>query len=225
MTSAEAKQVVSMLQSAWPRNPMPDSTIAVYAMALSDLDFALAKGAVVKLIQTAKWLPTVSEIRDAAVRSRVSLPSPEEAWGLVHRAISKHGSYRTPTFDCDEIDGAVQDIGWRAICLSENIASERARFIDAFKGRAARRYELEATGKYIAPQKALPPAWRSEGERPVGDTRVLVQTGYATDERRRLGAGEVVLELQAEPEERSVIGDALKLLIDNIGVDADKVLQ
>jgi hypothetical protein len=203
---SEAARIVAMLQGAWTQRQLPESTAEVYALTLADLDYELAKAAVVKLIQTSKWLPTVAEIRDTAVRSRVSLPSPEEAWGVVHRAISKHGSYRTPTFDCEEIDGAVGDIGWRAICLTENIASERARFIDAFKARSSRRIQAEATGKYVPREKLLPPA---EHEREIGDTRVLVETGYPT--------GNLVKQLKA-PESRGVLADVLKQLTGRIEV-------
>jgi hypothetical protein len=193
---SEAARVTAMIQGAWSRPPLPESTVEVYEMALVDLDYELVKDAVMRLVQTSKWLPTIAEIREHAVKGRVALPSPEEAHGIVRRAVGQHGSYRTPTFDCDEIDGAVQDVGWRALCMAqEGDAANRSRFCSAYKARVDRRLELEATGRYRPQQKALPPAWRDESERPPGDTRVLVQTGYATDEtRKRLGPGEVAEE-------------------------------
>jgi hypothetical protein len=202
MTRDEVKQLVAMMAATWTRPPVLAETVQAYCFALADLDHAAAKAAVLHLMQTARFFPTIAEIRDAAVRSRVSLPSPEAAWGIVHRAISKHGSYRLPIFDCEEIDGAVADIGWKAICLSENIASERARFIDAFKSRAAKRIQLEATGKYKATPKAIP-EWAGEHDRPIGDNRALVETGYptATLEPRALRSGEPVQQL--EPERKS----------------------
>jgi hypothetical protein len=179
MTKPEVQQLVAMMAATWTRPPVLAETVQAYCFALADLDHAAAKAAVLHLMQTSKFFPTIAEIRDAAVRSRVSLPSPEEAWGVVHRAISKHGSYRLPVFDCEEIDGAVGDIGWKTICLSENIASERARFIDAFRARSAKRIQAEATGKYKPTVKAIP-EWTGEHDRPIGDNRVLVETGYPT---------------------------------------------
>jgi hypothetical protein len=176
VTRKEATQVVAMLQGAFPQRQLPDSTVEVYAMALADLDFELAKAAVMRLVQTSRFLPTVAEIREAAVRDRVSLPTPEEAWGIVRRAIGKHGSYRVPVFDCDEVHDAVRDIGWQEICLSETPASTRARFIDAFKSRVARRMDQEARGSYVRGARELPALPENFGD----DTRCLVETGYAS---------------------------------------------
>jgi hypothetical protein len=176
VTRKEATQIVAMLQGAFPQRQLPDSTIEVYAMALADLDFELARAAVMRLVQTSRFLPTIAEIREAAVRDRVSLPTPEEAWGIVRRAIGQHGSYRVPVFDCDEIHDAVRDIGWKEICLSEQPASTRARFIDAYKSRVERRMNAEARGAYARGKRELPALPDSYGE----GTRCVVETGYAT---------------------------------------------
>lgn len=181
MTKAEAYRVVAMIQGAWPRPPLPDGTGEVYAMSLADLDFERTKAAVTRLVQTSRFLPTVAEIREAAAKDRVSLPAPEEAWGVVRRAIGKHGSYRVPVFDCDEIQAATDAIGWKEICLAEGDAAQaanRSRWIDAYKAFRSRRLEDEARGVYRPADRQLPP--RSEVEREPGDSRVLVETGYAT---------------------------------------------
>lgn len=178
MTTAETKRLVAMLGATWPRQEIQQATLEVYAWALADLDFELAQAAVKRLVQTSRFFPTVAEIREAAIRGRVSLPAPEEAWGIVRRAIGRYGSYRKPSFDCDEIDAAVSDIGWGALCLAEEAdPSHRARFCAAFAARASRRMDDEATGRYRPRARVLPP--RDE-ELERGDVRVLVETGYAT---------------------------------------------
>lgn len=176
MRESEAKEIVAMLVGAYPHPPLPPSTVGVYAMALADLDYGDAKAAVMRMCCTAKWLPKISEIREEVARGRVKLPSPEEAWGIVRRAVGKHGSYRVPIFDCEEIHGAVEDIGWKTICLAqEGDASTRSRFCEAFKSRAARRYHAEVTGDRVPPERQIPPH-----EPEIGDVRVLAETGYPT---------------------------------------------
>lgn len=177
MTMAEAKRLVAMLASAWPKQEIRQDTLEVYALALGDLDYELAKTAVMRLVQTATFFPAIAEVRAAAVRDRVTLPTAEEAWGIVRGAIGRHGSYRVPVFDCDEVQLAVDAIGWKEICLSENPASSRARWIDAFKAFVGRRMDAEARGAYRSPERHLPAA---SDERELGDVRVLVETGYPT---------------------------------------------
>lgn len=171
MTTAEAKRLVVMLSASWPRQEIQQATLEVYALALADLDHGVAKAAVLQLMQTSRFFPTIAEIREAAVQTRVSLPTPEEAWGVVHRAIGKHGSYREPLFDCDEIQLATDAIGWQELCLGEHPAANRARWLDAYRGFVSRRLSAEARGKYVPPERQLGP----EAKLPV-----LVETGYAS---------------------------------------------
>jgi hypothetical protein len=156
MNRADAIRIVAMLQGAYPRTALPDSTAEVYALTLNDLAYEDVKQAVAKLIQTSKWLPTVAEIRSLIVEERASLPAPEVAWGEVQRAIGRVGSYMTPVFECEEIDRAVRVLGWKNICLDENVASTRARFVDAYRALREERVKLEATGRYVPSERQLP---------------------------------------------------------------------
>ena len=97
---------------------------------------------------------------------------------MVQRAIGRIGSYQAPQFDCDEVQAAVEAIGWRAICLDENLSATRARWIDAYKAAAAKRKDLEARGRYIAADRALPAPGVPNAM--TAGTAVLVETGYAT---------------------------------------------
>lgn len=174
MRESEATDIVAWLVGAYPHRPLPPSSAAVYALALADVDFDGAKAAVMRLIQTSRWLPTIAEIREEVAKARVSLPGAEEAWGVVRRAISRYGSYRSPSFDCDEIDAAVDAIGWRELCLSEDHTASRARFCAAFTTIASRRMHNELCGQHRVATRQLPPP----GD--PADGRVLVETGYAT---------------------------------------------
>lgn len=156
MNKAQATDLVSILQGAYPRVPFADSTVGVYVMVLADLEFEAAKRAVLELIQTSKWLPTIAEIRERVVESRADLPPPELAWGEVMAAIRQVGMYASPVFECDEIGRAVSAIGWRSICTDENVSSTRARFIDAYRAVREQRIDEERTGRYVPPDRQLP---------------------------------------------------------------------
>jgi hypothetical protein len=179
VTKDEARDLVGMLVATWPRPPVEKATVHAYAFALADLDHEAVKAAVLSLMQTSRFLPTIAEIRERSVKQRVNLPGPEEAWGIVRRAVGTVGSYRLPEFDCDEIQAAVRAIGWKEICLGENEAATRARFIDAMKGETARRMQAEATGRYVPPDRQLPANTvpHSGRENPA----VRVMTGFETE--------------------------------------------
>ncbi len=62
-----------------------------------------------------------------------------EAWREVIKEISNTGSYGQPKFENPLITRAVECMGWRTLCLSENSAIDRAHFLkiyDALKKRA-----------------------------------------------------------------------------------------
>jgi len=58
----------------------------------------------------------------------------QEAWGKVLREVSRIGSYGQPVFSTPEIKQSVDCVGWRDICLSQNIGVERAHFMRAYDG-------------------------------------------------------------------------------------------
>lgn len=55
-----------------------------------------------------------------------------EAWGQVMKEISHVGSWGRPNFDNPIVAQAVDCMGWRTLCLSENISVERAHFLKIY---------------------------------------------------------------------------------------------
>lgn len=155
MTESEATRIVALLQGAFPNRPLPDSSAEVYALAMADLDAKDVRAAVGRLVQRLKFLPTIAEIRAEVVEARVTLPAPEVAWGLVLRAVGRFGMYRVPEFEHDEVKGAVDAVGWNAICQEETVSATRARWIDAYRSLREKRIELEVTGRYVPPERRL----------------------------------------------------------------------
>ena len=150
MNKGEAMKLLATLRAAWPRQEVGQDTAAVYAAMLADLPLEEAKAAVQLLVQTSRFFPTIAEIREKVAEARCGdLTAPELAWGEVQEAIGRVGSYHRPLFANPAIQRAVDAIGWRAICLDENLSATRARFLDAYKAARAQAIEAVATGRAL----------------------------------------------------------------------------
>ena len=159
MTEKEAAGLMAALKAAYPRQEIAAPTIKLYARMLGDIDPTEGKEAVQRLIASSRFFPTVAEIREEVFRAHTEgLPEPEVAWRYVLEAIGKFGAYGSPSFEGEAMNEAIRAVGWRDICLSESVASSRARFVDAYRvcrERQTRRLQL---GGYAPERKELPPA-------------------------------------------------------------------
>ena len=83
-----------------------------------------------------------------AAESKVVAPEEKgwgDAWGNVLRAIGKYGysGYVEAMEEFDEITRqVVKRLGWKEICMSENISVERANFRMIYEQEQSRRNEL-----------------------------------------------------------------------------------
>lgn len=153
MNAHEATKLVTRLASAFPRTPMDEMTITTYAENLIDLTAQIGAEVVAVLIRTSKWLPTVAEIRAAAVEVAAAdeFPSAEEAWEEVTQNLSY---YHEPHFSTDLIGRAVRCLGGvkvLAIMPYEKLAFERNRFLEIYA-----RFRERAVNDLRAGYVALP---------------------------------------------------------------------
>lgn len=137
MTELQIKKLVAILVAAFPAGKFTSDTVAIYERMLGDLDYALAQAAVERLLATAKFLPTVAEIREAALTLSAGETRPGgEAWGEVLRAIGRYGYMRTPGVDFQFTDPVILEcvraMTWRELCDSENQEADRARFTELY---------------------------------------------------------------------------------------------
>lgn len=142
MTSTETKKLVAILIASFPAAKVSLDTVTVYERMLADLDYPAASAAVERLLATSKFLPTVAEIREAALTLYAGETRPGgEAWGDVLKAIRKYGYVRAPGidfhFDDPIIADCVRALNWTELCNSENQAADRARFIELYDKLAA----------------------------------------------------------------------------------------
>ena len=161
MSEQEFMKIASAIKTSYPTvNVLKDKpSMDIWYMMLSDLDYRVCQTAVLELISTSKFPPTIPEIREKCSY----LTSPEikewsEAWEEVQRSIGKYGMYQ-PQEALESFDEltrkCVNRIGYVNICTSENITADRANFRMI--------YETEANRKRTENQ--LPLSLRTEKQR------------------------------------------------------------
>lgn len=146
MTEIEIKRIFKLVLAGWPtqRQRLTNDDIAemamLYTAGIADLDYEAARAAVVRLARTAKWMPTIADICEAAlVVMHGHKRTGAEAWGDVLKAIRRYGWGRSPgtdfQFDDPVVARVVYALGWTELCHSEGamIAADRARFIEAYE--------------------------------------------------------------------------------------------
>lgn len=161
MNRAEAGGLVSLLADAYPHVQVRKGTVEAYAIALADLRLEEAHRAVVELLGTSKFWPTIADIRELVARHRTGLPDAETAWAIVVRAavaanaeISTRGSYQRVPFGCELIERAVAVIGWERIRSGEDRSILSAQFRKLYESWRAGVDRLVALGQ--DPEAAMP---------------------------------------------------------------------
>lgn len=112
---------------------LPDAdAFNIWFSLLGDLDYKLLSAAIQKYMLTNKFPPTIADLRELATNIHCGVvPDWGEGWEQVLKAIRKFGSYRE-TEALETMDHltrtCVERLGFRNICMSENINLDRANF-------------------------------------------------------------------------------------------------
>lgn len=159
MNNSDLGKIVKSILASWPtqRQRMSDEDAAGFTLAcktgLADLEYGQARAAVDRLVKTSKFLPSVAEVREAAVVDRQGeRKSGGAAWGEVTAMVKRYGGHRAPGIDFEVADPLVAEViralGWRDLCDSRNQAADRARFIELYDqlARQARKAAQLAPG-------------------------------------------------------------------------------
>jgi hypothetical protein len=156
MTKGETAKLLAVLAAAFPRFEVDDLKVQVWHEMIGDLDYGIASLAIKKLILESTFPPSIAEVRKAAVE----IQTPEQtngaqAWGEVIKAIRNYGHYRE-----EEALGSlsprtayvVKCMGWREICMAEELGVIRGHFLKMYQQVAEREQK----------EQLLPPAMRRE---------------------------------------------------------------
>lgn len=122
-----------------------------YHLILGDLDVGDLKRAAAHIVTNATFFPSAGELRRAYFDLRDTaqgVPSAQDAWkeitSALHRGFSRYNPPRATDFSHSRVFKALEGIGgWLVFCDSENIMSDRARFIESYNAYTSRDQEIE----------------------------------------------------------------------------------
>lgn len=138
MNKKEFATFAMALKTYFPRdNLLPtEESMELWYRELQDTQFETATAMLRKWVDTQKWPPSIAEIRSMCSEIiHGKLPDWGEAWREVEKAIGRYGYMREEqalNSMSPVTQQAVQKIGWRGICMSENPDIIRAQFRQVF---------------------------------------------------------------------------------------------
>jgi len=134
----------SALRTYYPKEKIlpNEQAMELWFTQLQDIPYKVAEVMLTKWVATNKWSPTIADIREqTTILLNGEAKEWGEAWESVLKAISKYGSYReTEALESlDEITReTVKRIGFRNLCMSEELNIDRANFRMIYESRAER---------------------------------------------------------------------------------------
>lgn len=134
MDKQEFGKFVMALKTYYPRETLlpNNQAIELWYRQLNDIPYEIAELVLNKWVATNRWSPSIADIREQATEVKQGQkPDWGAGWEQVLSAIKNYGVYRPDEAlaSMDETTRqAVKQIGFREICMSENIAADRANF-------------------------------------------------------------------------------------------------
>ena len=134
------KKIAKGLKSVYAAQTfLPDEdSLKVWYHMLKDLTYEQVSTASYKYMATGKFPPTIAEIREAALQA--THPDAEKSWSdgweQLMKAIRRFGYYQQEEAfaSMDDITKTVaRRLGWKELCMSENIMADRANFRMAYE--------------------------------------------------------------------------------------------
>ena len=145
MEKNEFAMLAAAIRTYYPKEQiLPNQqAMELWYRELCDIPYPVAEAALRKWVATQKWSPSIAEIREMTVNvTQGDEMTWGEAWEKALRAVHKYGYYRAKEA-MDSLDPltrrCVENIGFRELCLSENISVERANFRMIFETLSQRR--------------------------------------------------------------------------------------
>ena len=145
MDKKEFGLFASALRTYYPREALlpNQQAMELWFRQLQDIPYPVAEASLNKWVATNKWSPSIADLREmAASVQHGDIPDWGDAWEVVLRSISKYGSYNESAAlaSMDEMTRtAVKRLGFRNICMSENITADRANFRMIYEQLAQRK--------------------------------------------------------------------------------------
>ena len=139
----EIIKIMSILKTAYPNFYNDDSdkeaVVNLWHMMFKDVAYEALTAAVKMYISEGRFVPTIADINSklAGLKKigRNELEA-DEAWGEVVAAMRYYGSYNeTGALESmsELTRKVIKSMGFRSLCLSENIVADRAHFLKMYQ--------------------------------------------------------------------------------------------
>jgi len=162
-TQIDVLKVLKLLGEAYPTFQLSRASIEVYVGLLTDLPAALLEQAALEHISRSAFFPTIAELRGAAFDLLEAVHpslSAHEAWLVVQDEIQRTGHAGQPEFADPLLIRAVDALGWRQLCLSDNPIADRAHFVQIYQALIERQKQEQRrpldVRRFIALQAGSP---------------------------------------------------------------------
>ncbi len=133
---------------------MTPARIEALWISLGDLTPEQIKRGLLKLCRTREEIyPNTNlgaVIRKLALVENLQFPTAAEAWEMVRREINRVcGMYGTPEIKIAPVQKAVDTIGWREICGSDNPEAVRAHFFKVYEQLVKRHHDMALENDFV----------------------------------------------------------------------------
>ena len=161
MTKKEVGKLIALAVANFPNMQDKDlsMTAVLWEEMFADMPYELTKNALIKVLVTAKFWPSVAEIREAALAlQNPDMITPAEAWSQANAALDRYGYYRADE-GMRSLPPAIQKTlralgGFSEVCITENIDTVRAQFMRMYEqfAKTEREYAVlpESVKQFIA---------------------------------------------------------------------------
>lgn len=178
---ATITQAITMLTTAYPTRHFDDEAIKLYTLALGDLHPVTLSTAIMNLIKTSLFMPSIAEIRAECDRISQAMQCHDvldatEAWNLVYDAAVKKGYDR----GLDTLPEDVRKVAtsfWRDVCYepSKNMGIVRAQFRDAYNAMLERKKRNERIQGAIDSVPALAEVQENNRKKLIGMVQTIAE--------------------------------------------------
>lgn len=142
-TLEEVSKIMAVMALSYPRYELNKGTIKVYADLLKTIPQDILEAAAKEVMVSNTFFPSLAELRNKALDLMVGLqniPSAFEAWKDAISEINRCGDYyrysirvTEPKYSHPLVEQAVNIMGYRNLCESENIVADRAHFFRVYE--------------------------------------------------------------------------------------------
>lgn len=137
MNKHETAEILGYLAAAFPQAKVTKQTAIVFHDVLSGLPASDVMLAAKELVRECEFFPSPAQVLNAVGRmSGAVSPTPGVAWQEVLRQVGEKGQRGVPEFSHATTTAVVKAIGWRDICMSENVDVLRSNFLKMYDSMA-----------------------------------------------------------------------------------------